>query len=39
MVRQLELPIQQKPGRGLAWNILAKADLGPLMLHRKGNLY
>ena len=39
MVRQLELPIQQKPGGGLAWNILVKADLGHLMLHRKGNLY
>ena len=39
MVRHLELPIQQKPGGELAWNILVKADVGHLMLHRKGNLY
>lgn len=39
IVRDLQLPMQQKPGGGLAWNVLVKADLSHLMTHRRGNLH
>lgn len=39
IIRQLELPMTKKPGGGLAWNVLVKADLGRLVEFRKGNLH
>ncbi|KAH8695974.1 FAD binding domain-containing protein [Talaromyces proteolyticus] len=39
IVKQLSLPLNVKPGQGLAINILVKADLSHLMQHRKGNLH
>lgn len=39
IIRQLDLPMIQKPGGGLAWNVLVKADLAKLVEHRKGNLH
>ncbi|KAL2784706.1 FAD binding domain-containing protein [Aspergillus keveii] len=39
VVRQLNLPLNVKPGQGLAINVLVKADLSHLMKHRKGNLH
>ena len=39
VVRQLGLPLDRKPGQGLAINVLIKADLSHLMEHRMGNLH
>lgn len=39
IVRQLGLPMKQKLGGGLAWNVLVRADLSHLMTHRQGNLH
>lgn len=39
IVRQLGLPLKQKPGGGLAWNVLIKADLSKHMENRQGNLH
>ena len=39
IIRQLDLPLKQQPGGGLAWNVLAKCDLGKHMEHRMGNLH
>lgn len=39
ILKQLNLPLNSKPGQGLALNILAKVELGHLMEHRKGNLH
>lgn len=39
IIRQLDLPLTQNPGGGLAWNVLVKADLSKHVEHRKGNLH
>ena len=39
VVKQLNLPLDTKPGQGLAINVLVKADLSHLIEHRKGNLH
>ncbi|KAK2733989.1 hypothetical protein FQN55_003049 [Onygenales sp. PD_40] len=39
IVKQLKLPLDAKPGQGLAINVLVKADLTHLMEHRNGNLH
>ncbi|KAF5253680.1 hypothetical protein FANTH_1371 [Fusarium anthophilum] len=39
VVKQLDLPLERKPGQGLAINVLVKADLSHLVKHRKGNLH
>ncbi|KAL3481006.1 FAD binding domain-containing protein [Aspergillus californicus] len=39
VVKQLNLPLEIKPGQGLAINVLVKADLSHLVKHRKGNLH
>lgn len=39
ILKQLDLPLKQKPGGGLAWNVLVKADLSKFVEHRKGNLH
>lgn len=39
VVKQLNLPLEVKPGQGLAINVLVKADLSHLVEHRKGNLH
>lgn len=39
IVRQLDLPLQQNPGGGFAWNVLVKADLSKFMRHRRGSLH
>lgn len=36
---QLNLPLDTKPGQGLAINVLVKADLSHLVEYRKGNLH
>ncbi|KAK5654740.1 hypothetical protein OQA88_7065 [Cercophora sp. LCS_1] len=39
VVRELELPLDKKPGQGLALNVLVKADLSRYMENRVGNLH
>ncbi|KAK5061390.1 hypothetical protein LTR84_007932 [Exophiala bonariae] len=39
ILRQLDLPLKQNPGGGLAWNVLVKADLSKFIRHRQGNLH
>ncbi|KAH7255201.1 FAD binding domain-containing protein [Fusarium redolens] len=39
VVKQLDLPLERKPGQGLAINVLVKADLSHLVKHREGNLH
>lgn len=39
VVRQLGLPLDRKPGQGLAFNVLVKADMSHLMGSRMGNLH
>ncbi|GJN74012.1 hypothetical protein PLIIFM63780_008083 [Purpureocillium lilacinum] len=39
VVKQLNLPLDHKPGQGLAINVLVKADLSHLVDSRKGNLH
>lgn len=39
VVRQLEIPLDKKPGQGLALNVLVKADMSHLMPNRTGNLH
>ncbi|CAH0051948.1 unnamed protein product [Clonostachys solani] len=39
VVKQLDLPLDRKPGQGLAFNVLVKADLSHLVGHRRGNLH
>jgi 2-polyprenyl-6-methoxyphenol hydroxylase-like FAD-dependent oxidoreductase len=39
VVKQLELPLNSKPGGGVALNVLVRADLSSLIKHRKGNLH
>lgn len=39
IIRQLDIPLIQKPGQGLAINVLVKADLSHLVKHRMGNLH
>lgn len=39
IVKQLSLPLDAKPGQGLAINVLVKTDLTHLVRHRKGNLH
>lgn len=36
---QLALPMNQKPGQGVAYNVLVKADMSHLIKNRKGNLH
>ncbi|KIW37179.1 uncharacterized protein PV06_10798 [Exophiala oligosperma] len=39
IIQQLDLPLRQNPGGGLAWNVLVKADLSKYIAHRQGNLH
>ncbi|OAL38560.1 hypothetical protein AYO20_02210 [Fonsecaea nubica] len=39
IIAQLGLPLKQKPGGGLAWNVLVKANLSKHIQNRKGNLH
>jgi 2-polyprenyl-6-methoxyphenol hydroxylase-like FAD-dependent oxidoreductase len=39
IVRQLQLPLQRKPGQGVALNILVRADLTKHLHTRTGNLH
>jgi len=39
VVRELGLPLDRKPGQGLALNVLVRADLSHLMESRSGNLH
>jgi len=39
VVRELGLPLDKKPGQGLALNVLVRADLTHLMANRTGNLH
>ncbi|KIX98404.1 uncharacterized protein Z520_05705 [Fonsecaea multimorphosa CBS 102226] len=39
ILTQLGLPLKQKPGGGLAWNVLVKADLTKHIQYKKGNLH
>jgi 2-polyprenyl-6-methoxyphenol hydroxylase-like FAD-dependent oxidoreductase len=39
IVTQLELPLDQKPDRGIAYNVLVRADMSGLIESRKGNLH
>ncbi|KAG5772881.1 hypothetical protein H9Q72_001060 [Fusarium xylarioides] len=39
VVKQLDLPLERKPGQGLAINVLVKADLSHLVKYRQGNLH
>lgn len=39
ILRQLDLPLKENPGGGLAWNVLVKADLSKFITHRQGNLH
>jgi len=39
VVRELGLPLDKKPGQGLALNVLVRADLSHLMANRTGNLH
>ncbi|POR38182.1 Uncharacterized protein TPAR_01611 [Tolypocladium paradoxum] len=39
VVKQLNLPMNRKPGQGVAINVLVKADLSHLVESRQGNLH
>lgn len=39
VVRELKIPLDKKPGQGLALNVLVKADMSHLMPNRTGNLH
>jgi len=39
VVKQIDLPLDRKPGQGLAINVLVKADLSHLVDSRRGNLH
>lgn len=39
VVRQLDIPLEKKPGQGLALNVLVKADMSHLIPNRTGNLH
>ncbi|KAK5129379.1 hypothetical protein LTR08_003539 [Meristemomyces frigidus] len=39
IMRQLDIPLDRKPGQGLAINLHVEADLSKLMEHRTGNLH
>lgn len=39
VVQQLDLPLDRKPGQGVAINVLVKADLSHLVDSRRGNLH
>jgi 2-polyprenyl-6-methoxyphenol hydroxylase-like FAD-dependent oxidoreductase len=39
IIDQLGLPLIKRPGGGLAWNVLVRADLSHLMPNRMGNLH
>lgn len=39
IIRQLDLPFEQNPGGGLAWNVLVKADLSKHVQYKKGSLH
>lgn len=39
VVRQLGIPLDRKPGQGLALNVLVKADMSHLIPNRTGNLH
>ncbi|PIG84838.1 hypothetical protein AARAC_001318 [Aspergillus arachidicola] len=39
IMKQLQIPLIAKPGKGVAINVLVKADLTNLMKHRMGNLH
>ncbi len=39
IVKQLDLPLDSKPGGGVAINVLVRADLSHLIKHRRGNLH
>ncbi len=39
VVKQLDLPMDRKPGHGVAINVLVKANLAHLVDSRKGNLH
>ncbi|KJZ75782.1 hypothetical protein HIM_04939 [Hirsutella minnesotensis 3608] len=39
VVQQLDLPLDRKPGQGLAYNVLVKTDLSHIIDSRMGNLH
>ncbi|QIW97173.1 hypothetical protein AMS68_002691 [Peltaster fructicola] len=39
VIRQLDIPLDKKPGQGLAINLLVRADLHKHMRYRTGNLH
>jgi 2-polyprenyl-6-methoxyphenol hydroxylase-like FAD-dependent oxidoreductase len=39
IVNQLGLPLNQKPDKGMAFNILVRTDLSHIIENRKGNLH
>ena len=39
IMKQLAIPLIAKPGKGVAINLLVKADLANLVKHRQGNLH
>jgi len=39
IVNQLGLPLNQKPYKGMAFNILVRTDLSHIIENRKGNLH
>lgn len=39
VIRDIQLPLEKKPGQGLALNILVKADLTRHLQNRRGNLH
>ncbi|EHY56974.1 hypothetical protein HRR86_001521 [Exophiala dermatitidis] len=39
ILKQLNIPLQKKPGQGLALNVLVKVDLSDYVEARKGNLH
>ncbi|KAE8406396.1 FAD binding domain-containing protein [Aspergillus pseudonomiae] len=39
IMKQLQIPLISKPGKGVAINVLVKADLSNLIKHRMGNLH
>lgn len=39
VVKQVDLPLDRKPGQGLAINVLVKANLSHLVDSRRGNLH
>ncbi|CAD6448872.1 7b47a3f9-9fe4-4e3e-b8f1-d79bb70e73c3 [Sclerotinia trifoliorum] len=39
VLRQLQIPLIKKPGKGVAVNVLVRAELGHIMENRMGNLH